>query len=172
MRALTRRGAVLGGGTACLVTAVVLWLDGPDQPAQSQAVPTTEPLAAAASFSISGDARGLIAPGVAVPLDLRFDNLSDVDLAVDQVSVTVTDVVAPRADDDHPCSVADFEVRQLAPNVVLRLAGNDADDLGGMGVARSSWPTVGLRDRRVNQDGCKGASWTLDYEAHGVEVER
>ena len=172
MRRPTRRGAVLGGGYLSLAIGIVLWPVGPEGPTASLDIPTTAPAAAASLFSISGDVRGGIAPGVAVPLDLRFDNLDDVDLIIDEVEVTVTEVVAPRADVDRPCTVADFAVRQLAAGVVLRLTAHEISHLSGMDVPRTSWPSVGLRDRRVNQDGCKGASWTLDYEAHGEEEER
>jgi hypothetical protein len=41
-----------------------------------------------------------------------------------------------------------------------------------MDLADESWPAVGMVDRPVNQDGCKGASVTLRYEASGVEVPR
>jgi hypothetical protein len=129
-------------------------------------------LRASSSFTITGDARRPISPGEVVPIDLRFDNTSDVDLAIDHVTVVVVSVDAPRADDDHPCSVADFEVRQLSGGVVLRIAGNSSENLSGMDLPDESWPAVSLVDRPVNQDGCKGASLMLRYEASGVEVPR
>jgi hypothetical protein len=68
--------------------------------------------------------------------------------------------------------VADFDVRQLSGHIAVTLRASREDDLNGMGVARGHWPAVGMLDRPVNQDGCKGAFLTLGYEASGVEVQR
>ncbi len=106
-----------------------------------------------------------------VPLDLTLDNTNANDLAIDRITVAVITVDAPRADVEHPCSVADFEVRQLSGGVLLRLAGNSTYTLSGV-VPAENWPAVGMVNRPVNQDGCKGASLTLGYEASGMEVSR
>ena len=45
-----------------------------------------------------------------VPLDLTLDNTNANDLAIDRITVAVMTVDAPRADAEHPCSAADFEV--------------------------------------------------------------
>jgi hypothetical protein len=122
--------------------------------------------------NISGDTSGAIAPGVMLPLDLSLDNTNDFDLSVDLLTVTVTEVDAPRATTDRPCSAADFEVRPLAEGVELTLGAGSAEDLSGMGVTRENWPAVGMIDGPLNQDGCQGATLTLSYEASGVEVQR
>ena len=124
------------------------------------------------SVTISGDASGAISPGVMLPLDLSLDNTNDFDVAVDRLTVTVSEVDAPRATAERPCGAADFEVRPLGEGVELMLGADDAEDLSGLGVAREDWPAVGMLNSRVNQDGCKGAVLTLDYEAGGVEVQR
>ena len=127
---------------------------------------------ASSSFTISGEVRRLISPGELVPIDLRLDNAGAIDLAIDHVTVAMVGIDAPRADVDHPCSAADFEVRQMSGGAVLRIAGNSAENLSEMALPEENWPAVSMVDRPVNQDGCKGASLTLRYEASGVEVPR
>ena len=113
-----------------------------------------------------------VSPGELVPIDLTLHNTNDIDLAIDQITVTVVGIAAPRADAEHPCGPADFQVRGLAGGVELRLAGNSTANLSGMNLAEKNWPAVGMLNRPVNQDGCKGASLTLHYEASGAEVPR
>lgn len=64
------------------------------------------------------------------------------------------------------CAVDDFAVGQ-ASNRVITLAARSASTLSSLDLARRTWPRVGMPNRSVNQDGCKGASVTLDYTASG-----
>jgi hypothetical protein len=161
---------VLGG----LLIASVLWwfFRGDAQDRSVEASGTGVVRGPASSLTISGDASSPIEPGLMVPLDLSLDNPNDFDLSIERITVTVQKVVAPRADADHPCSAADFEVRQFSGGVVLSLPGNHTGALSGLGLARDHWPAVGMVNTSVNQDGCKGASLTLGYHASGVEVHR
>lgn len=122
--------------------------------------------------TIHGDAQTPITLGALTPLDLSLGNPNEFALTIDKVTVTVLKVEALRADADHPCSAVDFEVRQLKGGVVLTLAADSDDNLSGMEVPPGSWPAVGMLNRPVNQDGCKGAFLRLGYEASGVEVHR
>ena len=122
---------------------------------------------AAATITIGGDVEEPISPGSLVPLDLELTNPYDVEVTVHGLTVAVTHVDAPRSDADHACTVADFEVRMLAPDLELSLPPGTSR-LSGQGLAPSQWPAVGMTNRPVNQDGCKGASMTLEYEASGA----
>ena len=122
--------------------------------------------------TIQGDARSPITVGALVPLNLALVNPNEFALTIDKLSVTVLEVEAPRADADHPCSAVDFEVRQLKGRVVLTLAADSDANLSEMEVPLGSWPAVGMLNRPVNQDGCKGAFLTLGYEARGMQVRR
>ena len=173
MRGPRRRQVVIAVLCALVVAVLLFWV--PSCGPEGRATGTTgygSVGALSSSFTISGDARRPISPGELVPIDLRLDNTSDLDLAIDHITVAVVGVDAPQADADHPCTVADFEVRQLPGGVVLRIAGNSAENLSGMDLPEANWPAVSMVDRSVNQDGCKGASLTLRYEASGVEVPR
>lgn len=170
MRRPTRREKFLGVGLACFGVAFMLWVPG-CEPQRRPIVDTGPSVVGGGSvFTIAGDIRNAMVPGAHEPLDLSLDNPNDRGLVVDRITVTVTDVGAPHADADHPCSVADFDVRPLADGVAITLRAKGVDTLSGLGVARDDWPAVVMLDRPVNQDGCKGAVLTLGYVARGVEV--
>ncbi len=167
----TRREAILTVVFAILL-AVLLWFRGCGPVGSSTADAGQGSVRAPSSFTISGDLRRPVSPGELEALDLTLDNTNDVDLVIDRITVAVVGIDAPRADIDHPCSEADFEVRHLSGGVVLSLPGNSTRTLSGLELAEENWPAVGMINRPVNQDGCKGASLTLRYEASGVEVPR
>jgi hypothetical protein len=124
--------------------------------------------ASSALFNIGGNATESISPGVMAPLDLRLTNPHEVPMSVAELSVTLKSVSAPNADNAHPCSIGDFTVAQAYRGVTITVAGRATSTLSGLGLARSMWPTVGMLERSVNQDGCKGASLTLAYAATGT----
>jgi len=173
MRRSTRRAALLTAGLALVIGALVAWLLNSGQADQQAGDTGAAALREAASaVVISGDVHDAIAPGAMAPLDLSLENPNEFAVALDSITVSVTAVDAPRADAGHPCSIADFDVRQLLGRVTVTLGGNRTDSLSGLGVARGHWPAVGLLDRPVNQDGCQGATLALGYEASGIEVPR
>ncbi len=171
MRLRTRREAGLALGFGTLAAVLLLWFPGCGPLGRSTEAAGEGSISTASSFTISGDVSRSISPGEMVPLDLKLDNTNANDLAIDRITVAVITVDAPRADAEHPCSVADFEVRQLSGGILLRLAGNSTHNLSGV-VPVENWPAVGMVNRPVNQDGCKGASLALGYEASGMEVPR
>jgi len=172
MRRPTRREAGLAVGLGTLVAVVLLWFPGCGPVGRAIEATGGGSSGTSSSFTISGDVSRSISPGELVALDLSLDNTNDLDLAIDRIRVALIAVNAPRADSDHPCSVADFEVRHLSGGVVLKLSGNSAANLSDLAVPEENWPAVGMVNRPVNQDGCKGASLRLGYEASGMEVPR
>ena len=172
MRGPTRREVVLALVFAVVVVVILIWFRGWGAAGRWTDATGAGSLRTPSSFTISGDVRRPISIGEVVPIDLRLDNTSEVDLSIDHLTVVVVSVDAPRADADHPCSAADFEVRQLSSGVVLKIAGNSSENLSGMDLPDENWPAVSMVNRPVNQDGCKGVSLTLRYEASGVEVPR
>lgn len=148
-----------------------LLMDDPAHPADQVGESIDVTLEAPTLVTIEGRSTGLIRPGVMVPLDLSFDNPHDHAVILDEVTVTVTGIEVPQADDEHPCSVSDFAVRQLSGSLALVLDGGAVSTLSDLDVADRDWPAVGMHDRPVNQDGCKDAVITLAYEASGVEAQ-
>jgi hypothetical protein len=169
MRSKTGTRVALGVGLTALVGLAVWWLTRPPSagPADGTGVG-----AIGRSITIRGDIEGAIVPGSMVPLNLSFANRNSFSVTVDRVAVRLRSVRAPGADAAHGCGRADFTVRQLPRTVELRLASESTQRLSAMGLSPSRWPAVGMLDRPVNQDGCKGAVLTLDYEASGLEVPR
>jgi len=170
MRRPTTRETGLAVGLGTLVAVVLLWFHGCGPVGRSIEATGNGSSGTSSSFTISGDVSRSISPGELVALDLRLDNTTDLDLTIDRITVALVAVDAPRADADHPCSVADFEVKHLSGGVVVRLPANSANNLSGLAVPEETWPAVGMLNQPVNQDGCKGASLTLGYEARGVEM--
>jgi len=117
-------------------------------------------------FAIKGDVTEIISPGVMVPLDLEITNAQNFPLTVTGLAVTVRAVNAPNAGDGRPCSRADFAVDQTN-QLEFRVAAGASSTLSGLDFARYTWPKIGMLDRPVNQNGCKGASLTLHYAALG-----
>ena len=172
MKRPTRREVILAVVFVVVVALLLFFLPGRG-PAGGPGVDTGQvPVRASSSFTISGAVRRPISPGELVALDLTLDNTSNLDLVVDRITVAVVGIDAPRADPDHPCTAADFEVRHLTGGAVVNLPRMSTNSLSGLDVPEENWPAVGMRNRPVNQDGCKGASLTLSYEATGVEMPR
>ena len=108
-----------------------------------------------------------------LPLDLSLKNPNDKELSVDKIKVSLHDIDAPRATANRPCTAADFEVRQIGGGVdAFRLEAKGAKKLSQLDVVPQQRPALGMINRPVNQNGCKGATLTLDYKASGVEVHQ
>jgi hypothetical protein len=121
-----------------------------------------------APFTIVGNATEPISPGASAPLDLKLTNSHESPLSVTDLAVRVQKVSAPNADDAHPCAIADFTVGQASRSIKISVAAGATSTLSSLGFPRATWPHVGMLERSVNQDGCKGASLTLAYTASGT----
>lgn len=125
----------------------------------------------AATFTIEGNATGAISPGMMIPLDLEFTNLHDVAMSVINLTATVQGVSAPRANETNPCTVSDFAVNQASRSLDITVTGDATSTLSSLDLPRHMWPQLRMLDSSLNQDGCKGASLTLDYTANGTLAE-
>jgi hypothetical protein len=114
-------------------------------------------------FVIRGAAAGLLAPGASTVIDLRLTNPNRFALRVRRIDVSVAGVRAPYANPIRPCSRADFTVNRPARLVGVRLPAHSTRDLASLRISRSRWPRAAMRDRPVNQDGCKHATLLLRY---------
>jgi hypothetical protein len=123
---------------------------------------------ALASFKIEGDATREIVPGIQVPIELRFTNGQPKPMTISRLRVSIQQLVTPHADAGHPCTLEDFELTQVSGYEEWILLPNSTIGLRELGLASSEWPQITMRNRPVNQDGCKGAKLTLSYSAHGV----
>ncbi len=127
-------------------------------------------LANQSSFEITGSPTGPMSPGAHVPLDLRLQNSNKTRMSVHDLVVTVRRIDAPRATERRPCLVEDFTVEQAPDSIDLDLPPQATTSLSALSLPRAQWPHVRLRHTPANQDGCKGASLTLEFSASG-EIE-
>ena len=125
-------------------------------------------LANQSSFKITASPTEPISPGVQVPLDLHLQNSNRTTMSVTDVEVIVRDVDAPNSSQQLPCLVEDFTVAQAPDDLDITLPPETTSSLSGLSLPSAKWPQVGLRNTSVNQDGCKGASLTLDFSASGT----
>jgi hypothetical protein len=120
-----------------------------------------------AAFTISGDISGLVVPGSHIPLNVGITNGSTSPMTVTHLRVTVKAVTASHASALFPCSVGDFTVTQVSGDFEVQVAAKSTATLDSLGLPSEEWPTAGMLDATTNQDGCKGASLTLEYSAEG-----
>ncbi len=119
-------------------------------------------------FAIGAEPMEPMSPGVRVPLDLRLQNTNHTSMSVTDVKVVVRGVDAPNSTELLPCLVEDFTVDQVADDLDLTLPPGKTSSLSGLSLPSGQWPQVGLLNTSVNQDGCKGATLTLDFTGSGV----
>ena len=108
----------------------------------------------------SGSRRDRTSSGRAVPVLISVFIVAAV--------VRVRGVSAPNAEHAHPCTLDDFTVDQVSSGIKITLAARATSTLSSLGLPRATWPAVGMLERSVDQDGCKGASLTLGYAASGT----
>jgi len=113
---------------------------------------------------ITGTVRWGLRPGISVPIQIGFLSPSPRPVNLRRVRVSIVGIAAPRADAAHPCTTADFWVRQM-PRRSLPIPAGRYVDLAGLGMSIEDWPQLVMRNRPVNQDGCQGASLSLRYRA-------
>lgn len=123
-----------------------------------------------AAFQIQGDATEPVSPGITVPLDLRFTNPHVEGMTVTHLRVTVRKLTAPGADREHPCSVSDYQLTQLASSVEIVLPPSATTGFRDLHIPQKKWPQVGMIYGTSNQDGCRGATLKLGYTAFGTLV--
>jgi hypothetical protein len=127
------------------------------------------------NYAITGSAVGLLYPTHATvgrPINLAFYNPNSGNggtgvngVQVAGITVAIASVIAPNATALHPCGSVDFAVTQFSGSYPFYIP-QGASTLQSLGFAQSTWPTVRLVDRPVNQDGCKGATVNLTYSGH------
>ena len=121
-----------------------------------------------AKVKITGAAGGQLSPGTSAPVALRFENPNKRKVQMKRVRVKIVGVVAPNASAAHPCTTADFAVRQMPRRTLLRLPAKRTTDLAAMHLPMDAWPWLAMLDRPLNQDGCKGAEVRLKFKARGL----
>ncbi len=118
---------------------------------------------------VTGAAQGELRPGVSAPVLLKFQNPNKHKVQMKRVRVKIAGIIAPHADAAHPCTTADFAIRQMPRRTLLRVKARRTMDLAAMRVPIEAWPTLLMLNRPLNQDGCKGAEVRLKFKARGLK---
>ena len=168
-----RHPRIVVGTAFVLLVALLLWLHScTNDSVQRFGGTGGQDFRTSSPITITGQITRPISPGEMVALDLAFTNPNDVTIAIDQGTVGLASLDAPRAEATRPCSQADLDFRPLADAVIVTVPARATETLSGLGVPEQDRPALGMHDRPVNQDGCKGATLTLRYQASGQEVTR
>jgi hypothetical protein len=123
---------------------------------------TVEP-SGPSDFDISGDLDSPLEPGTSGPLDLELSNPGSRTLFITELAVSIENVEAPRATPGRPCDEDDFQIVQYSGAYGFGLTGGADSTLSELGASGSQLPRVRMTNRAVNQDGCKGATLSLEY---------
>ena len=124
---------------------------------------------AAQTLTISGNAGAGLYPGTTpVAIDLSLDNPHPYALTMRVLTVAVAAVSAPNATPALPCTAADFTVANYTGPGFTAPSG--ASTLGKDRVPAAQWPTVAMIDRPADQDGCRGATVRLAYDALAIKA--
>jgi hypothetical protein len=122
-------------------------------------------------FGISGDAEGLLFPGVTRPLNLvvtnPYSNAHGIDIGEITISVanaTVRDG-QPNPACDGPTNVTVTPGSAWPVNVPR----NSTRSLEQLGVAESAWPQVTMVNLPTNQDACKNTTFTFIYSGSATK---
>jgi hypothetical protein len=116
------------------------------------------------NFAISGDATAILAPGAWVPIAIRVDNPNNYPIHVVSLTVSATaDSTPSGCPTNVGASNANLEFQQanVSMSNTLLIPANGFATLPSGPV---SAPRVRFTNRPVNQDACKGKSFTLTYQ--------
>jgi hypothetical protein len=118
---------------------------------------------------ITGAAHGQLRPGTSAPIALTFQNPNKHRVKMNRVRVKISGVIAPNADAAHPCTAADYAIRQMPRKTLLKIRGKRTTALAATKIPMESWPWLTMLNRPLNQDGCKGAEVRLKFKARGLK---
>jgi hypothetical protein len=113
------------------------------------------------SFVISGDALGLLYPGVGRPIDLAFTNPGARSIKIPSGAITIT-ITSTKAG----CSAYPNFVIRHGLRTSVTVAAHSHRSLSGLHVPRRDWPVIAMVTTHVTQDACEGANLTLHYRGY------
>jgi len=120
------------------------------------------------AFDLRGTLARPLAPGVSSPVDVRLTNPYRSAMRVHRITVRVARIHAPASDTGRRCTLADFAVTPFTAARGFVVPRHSTRSLRALRVPTRDWPHVAMRNRSVNQDGCKGATLTLGFTAAAI----
>ena len=126
-------------------------------------------VAPAAQFTIGGVAPTMLEPGTSSVITMTFTNPHDYAIAVTDVGVTISRVIAPRATATLPCGIRDFAITQSAFSSAPVISSSSEASLSQLLVPEGEWATIAMLNSANNQDGCKASTIELAFTAKAVQ---
>jgi hypothetical protein len=119
------------------------------------------------AFTISGNGSAALFPGGTSYLNLSLTNPNSVPIYVSSLTVTFGGVAGPNVSPATPCGSGDYLITQFGGGIStanpITLPAKSTETLAQLGFAQAQLPRVQMLNRHVKQDGCKGATLTLNY---------
>lgn len=109
-------------------------------------------------FEITGNAVGLLSPGVGRPVNLVIKNQLNFAIRVTDVAVTL----APTSSNPGCTPAANFVITHSLVGSVT-IPANSTWSLQDRGVPEANWPLLTMLNLDSNQDACKNVTFTLNY---------
>ena len=100
---------------------------------------------------------GLVPDGAAQPIDFKINNPATTPQYISNVEISIASIKKADGTTAAGCSAADFDLVQPDPIGMDLKAGDTAFASSGASLAMNNLPT--------NQDGCKGVTVNLAYQA-------
>jgi ABC-type transporter Mla subunit MlaD len=104
-----------------------------------------------------GSISGLKPGSPAQAVDFKISNPSSQSQYISTVAVSISSVTGPNIDGSHPCDASDFTLTQ--PSAI------NQDLASGDTTFSPSGASLALKNTSSNQDGCKGATVNLAFNA-------
>ena len=114
------------------------------------------------SFKIAGTTAGTLAR-LWRAIELHIRDPQRFSLLVSGLTVRVSAIRAPRATAVHPCTAADFALRQYSGRQPLAIPRSRTLTFSALHAPSADWPQIALSEGPVNQDGCEQATLTLGF---------
>ena len=108
------------------------------------------------SFTIAGALEGPLLPGRSQRINVQITNPTS-------SPITITSVTTTLGTSSRGCDPSNFTVAQGFTRPVT-VGADTTSTLSSLGVDRSNWPDVTMRDTATNQDGCKQVVLEFDYQ--------
>ena len=117
------------------------------------------------AFRVVGNVPGALEPGLGASIDLKFTNPNGRAIRITSVTATIDSLDAPFSTPTLPCTASDYAITQLSGAASITVPARSTRTLSQLGVPQSEWPEFRMRNTALDQDGCKGATITIDYAA-------
>jgi hypothetical protein len=114
-----------------------------------------------ASFTVSGNPRGMLAPGSSMPIDLRLVNANPFPLHIDRLTVALAGTSKPA------CQLGNFSIVPYRGGYPLQLPPDSSNTLSSLRVPVQGWPQLRLQNTARSWADCRDVTVRLRYAGAG-----